>query len=408
MPALPNSTPARIALALAALLALGLVLRAARGPELPGYVVEARPLVQRVVASGQVSSQSLARVGSEITGVVQARHVREGDAVRPGQLLLELQADEQQARVREAEAALRQLATSRRPQAEAQVKEAESNLAKAAGERARREELFARGLLSAEQREQARNAEVAARAGRDQARLQLGALGSGGAEEQVLRQRLEQARAALAKTKIHARVAGIVQTRDVEPGDLVQPGRTLLEIARADSREIVVALDEKSLAPLALGQGAQVVADAFPERVLPARVSFIAPSVDAARGTADVHLELAAPADFLRQGMTVSVNIETARADRALVLPNDALRTLQGDRASVLRVQGGKVESVPVRLGLRSTTLSEIREGLKAGDAVLAVEAAPGSRARVLPQALPAVEAATQVDPSALPLPGGS
>ncbi|MCD6061128.1 MAG: rane protein, partial [Moraxellaceae bacterium] len=266
MPALPKSPLLRIALAVAALLAVALVLRAGRGPELPGYVVEARPLVQRVVASGQVGSASLARVGSEITGVVKARHVREGDAVQPGDLLLELQDEEQQARVREAEAALAQLRGSRRPQALAALRQAESGLVLAQAERARREELFTRGLLSAEQREQARNAEVAAKAARDQARLQLEA--TGGAEAQVLRQRLEQARAALAKTRIHARVAGTVQTRNVEPGDLVQPGRTLLEVARSDSREIVVALDEKSLAPLALGQAAQVVADAFPDRVV--------------------------------------------------------------------------------------------------------------------------------------------
>lgn len=78
------------ALALLVLLLLVLSVRAWRGPELPGYRVEVRPLAQRVVASGQVSSASLARVGSEITGVVKARHVREGDRVQPGDLLLEL------------------------------------------------------------------------------------------------------------------------------------------------------------------------------------------------------------------------------------------------------------------------------------------------------------------------------
>lgn len=388
------------------LAALLLALRTLRGPELPGYVVESRPLVQRVVASGQVASTSLARVGSEITGVVKARHVREGDAVKPGDLLLELQDDEQRAKVREAEAALAQLRDARRPQAQAALKQAESNLALARAERTRREELFTRGLLSAEQREQARNAEVSAKAARDQARLQLESLG--GAEAQVLRERLEQVRAALAKTKIFARVAGTVQTRNVEPGDLVQPGRTLLEIARADSREIVVALDEKSLAPLALGQAAQVVADAFPERIVPARVSFIAPAVDTARGTADVHLDLTAPAPFLRQGMTVSVNIETARIARTLVLPNDALREIQGGNAVVLRVKSGRVERVPVQLGLRSATLSEIKAGLAAGDIVLAGDAEPGARVRVNRQAAAhGAGSAKQLDPSNLPLPGG-
>lgn len=406
MPRLLQSTPARIALVAAILLLALLVVRGGRGPELPGYRVQAQPLLQRVVASGQVSSQSLARVGSEITGVVKSRHVREGDAVKPGDLLLELQDDEQQARAREAEAALSQLGAARRPQAEAALRQAESALALASAERARREELFTRQLLSAEQREQARNAEVAARAARDQARLALVSLGNGGADEQVLRERLAQARAALAKTRIYARVAGTVQTRNVEPGDLVQPGRTLLEIARADSREIVVALDEKSLAPLALGQAAEVVADAWPDRTVPARVSFIAPAVDPARGTADVHLDLAGPADFLRQGMTVSVNIATARIDKTLVLPNDALHDLQGNKAIVLRVVDGRVQKAPVSLGLRSTTQSEIKAGLRAGDTVLASDAEPGSRARVKLQAQPEAGASERMDPSSLPMTG--
>lgn len=403
MPTLPRSLFVRLGLVAILVSGIVLVARSGRGPELPGYAVEQRALVQRVVASGQVSSQSLARVGSEITAVVKTRHVREGDSVKPGDLLVELQDDEPQARLREAEAALRQLGAARRPQAEAALRQAESALALAGAERVRREELFSRQLLSAEQREQARNAEVAARAARDQARLALASL-QGGGEEQVLRERLAQARAALAKTKLYARVAGVVQTRDVEPGDLVQPGRTLLGIARADSREIVVALDEKSLAPLQLGQLAQVVADAYPAQPVPARVSFIAPAIDASRGTVDVHLDLTGPAPFLRQGMTVSVNIETARLAKALVLPNDALHDLQGNRAQVFRVVAGRVEKSPVTLGLRSGTHSEIKAGLRAGDTVLATDAEPGSRVRVKLQARSTE--ADAPDSSALPMTG--
>lgn len=361
-----------------------------QGPLLPAYRLELRPLVQRVVASGEVSSQSLARIGSELTGVIKARHVREGDTVQPGDLLLELHDDEQQARLREAEAALRQLTDSSRPQALAALREAQSNLDQAGRERQRREALFARQLLSAEAREQARRAEVTAREARARAQLAAAALASGGSEEQVLRQRLEQARATLAKTRIHAQVEGTVQTRSVEPGDLVRPGDTLLEIARAGSREILLPLDEKNLAPVALGQAAKVVADAWPERVLDARVSYIAPAVDTARGTVDVHLDLIEPADFLRQGMTVSVNIDTARRERTLVLANDALRRVGGASAEVLRVRDGRVELVAVRLGLRSTALSEVLDGLQEGDQVLAADAADGQRVRVALQPLPA------------------
>ena len=371
------------------LLAGWMIWRQLQGPELPGYRMETRPLVQRVVASGEVDSQSLAQVGSEITGVIAVRHVREGDAVKAGDLLLELRDDEQLARLREAEAALQQLIDSTRPQAQATLREAQNNLEQAERELQRRETLFERKLLASEPLEQARRAALTARVVRDRARFAASAVVEGGSEDQVLRQRLEAARANLAKTRIHAQVDGIVQTREVEPGDLVQPGRTLLTIARSGSSEIVLPLDEKNLAPIELGQAARIIADAYPDRVLPARVSFIAPSVDTARGTIDVHLDLLEPADFLRQGMTVSVNIETGRREQALVLPNDALRARDGTRAQVLRVNDGAVERVSVRLGMLGTALSEVSEGLAAGDLVLIGDAEEGQRVRVREQTTP-------------------
>lgn len=381
----------RLVILAIALLAIGgwLIWRQLQGPELPAYRLEARPLVQRVVASGEVDSQSLAQVGSEITGVVAARHVREGDAVNAGDLLLELRDDEQRARLREAEAALQQLIDSTRPQAQATLREAQHNLEQASRELQRRETLFERKLLASEPLEQARRAELTARVVRDRARFAATALAEGGSEEQVLRQRLEVARANLARTRIHAQVDGIVQSRDVEPGDLVQPGRTLLTIARSGSSEILLPLDEKSLAPIEHGQSARIIADAYPGRVLTAKVSFIAPSVDTARGTIDVHLDLQEPAAFLRQGMTVSVNIETGRRDQALVLPNDALRARDGSRAQVLRVRDGVVERVGVRLGMLGTALSEISEGLEAGDLVLIGDAEEGQRVRPRVQPIP-------------------
>ncbi|WP_312916329.1 efflux RND transporter periplasmic adaptor subunit [Stutzerimonas kunmingensis] len=371
------------------LLAGWMIWRQLQGSELPGYRLETRPLVQRVVASGEVDSQSLAQVGSEITSVIAVRHVREGDAVKAGDLLLELRDDEQLARLREAEAALQQLIDSTRPQAQATLREAQNNLEQAERELQRRETLFERKLLASEPLEQARRAALTARVVRDRARFAASAVVEGGSEDQVLRQRLEAARANLAKTRIHAQVDGIVQTREVEPGDLVQPGRTLLTIARSGSSEILLPLDEKNLAPIELGQAARIIADAYPDRVLPARVSFIAPSVDTARGTIDVHLDLLEPADFLRQGMTVSVNIETGRREQALVLPNDALRARDGTRAQVLRVNDGVVERVGVRLGMLGTALSEVSEGLAAGDLVLIGDAEEGQRVRVREQAIP-------------------
>lgn len=380
MPRIRRWLPILLALVL---LLLWFAWRQWQGPEVPAYQLEQRPLVQRVVASGEVDSQSLAQVGSEITGVVKARHVREGDAVRAGDLLIELHDEEQQARLREAEAALRQLVQSQRPQTEAALREAQTNLAQASRERERREALVARQLLPAEQGEQARQAEISARSALQRAQAAAAAAAPGGSDEQLLQQRLAAARAALERTLIRARFDGVVQVRAVEPGDVVQPGTALLQIARADSREILVPLDEKELGPVAVGQPALIIADAYPTEVLEGRVSFIAPAVDTNRGTIDVHLELLESADFLRQGMTVSVDIRTASRDQALVIPNDALFNRRGDSAEVLRLAGGRLaERVPVRLGLRGTGLTEVVEGVGAGDVLLTDEQAEGRRVR--------------------------
>ena len=75
---------------------------------------------------------------------------------------------------------------------------------------------------------------------------------------------------------------------------------------------------------------------------------------------------------FLRQGMTVSVNVETGRRDRATVVPNDALAARNGNDAEVWLVVDGRVARRKVRLGLRGLTETEATAGLQAGDWILA------------------------------------
>lgn len=110
-----------LVLAVALMVAGLLAYRAVRGTPVPVYVVAQAPLVQYVVATGRVSAVSNTQVGTEITGIVQAVQVSEGDHVQPGDTLLTLRSDDQAARVREAQAALDALTRSRLPQAEARL-----------------------------------------------------------------------------------------------------------------------------------------------------------------------------------------------------------------------------------------------------------------------------------------------
>src|SRR5690606_13549098 len=110
----------------------------------------------------------------------------------------------------------------------------------------------------------------------------------------------------------------------------------LLEIAHAGATEIEVPVDEKNLSVLLEGQTAMCIADAWPERPFAATVDYIAPAIDAARGTVTVRLRVEPVPAFLRPDMTVTVNIETGRRERAVAVPNDALLPAQDGTPVVL------------------------------------------------------------------------
>ena len=359
-----------------------------RGPALAGYKVAERPLIQTVVATGRVVAVSRAQIGSPVTGVVIERRVREGDRVQAGDVLAVLRADDMEAAVRDAEAALAQLQQSTRPQAQAALREAEARLTQATREAQRRRDLFQQQAIAREEMEQAIQAETTARANAEQARLTARSLLAGNPAEAAARARVASSKAQLAKTTIRAEVAGTVLTRNAEPGDLVQPGRILFEIAQTGDTEIQVPLDEKNLEVLAIGQTAMCIADAYPARPFPAKVGFIAPSVDPQRGTVDIRLTVTPVPSFLRQDMTVSVNVETGRRDKAIVVPNEALTAMDGNRAELWVVVDGRATKRPVQLGLRGLTQTEVTSGLHVGDWILSdarASVAPGDRVRVVP-----------------------
>jgi HlyD family secretion protein len=113
----------------------------------------------------------------------------------------------------------------------------------------------------------------------------------------------------------------------------------------------------------------------------------ISPLVDAQRGAIEVKFSLPqAPPAFLREDMTLSVEVETARRAAALVVPVDALH---GDQApappSSWSTRDGRVEERPVRVGLRTLEAAEVLDGLSAGETVLRGSTLrPGSRVRAV------------------------
>ena len=189
--------------------------------------------------------------------------------------------------------------------------------------------------------------------------------------------------AAFTQDHLTAPAAGVILRRSVEPGDVVPAGRSLLVLLRDGPVELTATPDERNLADLRLGQRARASAEAFPDRRFDAELSYLAPAVDAQRGTVEVRLRVPSPPPYLRPAMTVSVEVEVGRREAALTLPAEAVRDAATASPWVLVPSAGRAARREVRVGLRGEQVVEVTGGLREGDAVIPASAAVTAGQRV-------------------------
>jgi len=368
-----------------------------------------RDLVQTVVASGRVETPHRLDIGVQIIGTVRRVPVSEGQQVVAGDVLVELEAAELAATGRQADVAvlqaqarLRQLQEVQGPVAAQVLRQAQANLANAQAALARSRALFEQGFVGQAALDDARRAVALADADARASQRQLDTTAATGSDRALAlanvagaQAQAEASRARSGYAVLRAPVAGTLIARDVEVGDVVQPGKLLMTLSPRGRTQLVVAIDEKNLALLAVGQPALASADAYPARRFAATLAYINPGVDATTGAVEVKLDTAAAPVVLRQDMTVSVDIEVARRSQVLIVPLAAVNDAAA-AAWVLRLEGRHAVRRPVRLGLRGGGLAEVLDGLAEGDAVLVGPAGilPGARVRPQPPAAAAAGSA--------------
>ncbi len=355
------------------------------GKPVDAYPATISELAQTVVASGRVMTPHRITIAAETTGRVNTIPVLEGQMVKRGQLLIQLNDQDERASlaqataaVSQAEAKLRQLREVALPAASQSLKQAQTNVEQAQKQYERNKDLQARGFISQAQLDEAKrnydviNSQVTA------ARLQVETNRPAGSDLAISSAAVAQANASLRlaqvklnKVAILAPADGTLISRSVEPGDIVQPGKELMVLAADGQTQITIQLDEKNLAKIALGQKALGSADAYTDQQFDAVVSYINPGIDATRGAVEVKMTVANPPDYLRQDMTVSVDIETARRSGALVIPTGAIHEASSNAPWVLVVRNNHTAKQAVKLGLRGDNSVEVLSGLKAGEAVI-------------------------------------
>ena len=346
------------------------------------YPVTRGDLVQTVVVSGRVISPRRVSIAAEVTGRVSRVLVEEGETVRRGQLLIELdQSDEQAARAQaqaalaQSDAKIRQIERLALPSAEQSVRQAQANLTQAEQAYARTQSLIEKNFVSKSQLDDAqRNLDVA-RTQLRTAQLQLESQRPGGSDYEVAQAARREAEAAvrvaqakLDDTQIGAPADGILIARSVEPGDVAQAGKELMLLATAGDTQVFANVDEKNLSKLRVGQTALVSADAFPDQRFEAVLFYVNPGIDPVRGSVEVKLRVLDPPPYLRQDMTVSIDIEVARRGNVLTVATDAVHDAGSDHPWVLAVRNGRAVKQPVTLGMRGDVAVEALSGVAAGE----------------------------------------
>lgn len=354
-------------------------------------------LVQTVVASGRVVNPQRVSVAALVTESVVRVPVEEGQSVRRGDVLVELDDRDERAAIAQAEAAVaqaeakvRQIREANLPAARLALEQAQANqkLARAQFERYR--DLKAQGYVSqAALDDVTRNLDVAD-SQLAAARVAVQTSAGGGADHELAQAALRAGRAGLdaavarlAHMVVVAPADGVLIARSVERGDVVQPGKALMVLAPSGQTQIVVDIDEKHLAVLASGQRALVSADAYPDRRFTADVVYINPGIDPVRGSVEVKLRVPNPPPYLRQDMTVSVDIEVAARKSALVVPADCVFDAAGREPWVLAVIDGRAVARKVALGIRGNGRVEIASGVGEDDKLVPVTAGIASGRRV-------------------------
>jgi HlyD family secretion protein len=372
------------------------------GPAVVVDQVKHGSLIETVVASGHVETPFRVEIGSQITGTVEDVLVQEGERVSKAQPLISLESRElkaavvqAQGAVAQAKARMRQLDELTLPSAREALTQANANLLNAQQTFDRTSQLTKNGFATRAALDDAQKTLDVARTQVRTAEFQVYTASSGGSDYVMAQTLLNQAHANLETAELRLGYAtilaprdGVLITRNVERGTVAQPGKALLVLAPAGEVQLVLQIDERNLGKIALGQKAVASADAYPDQRFAAVITYINPGIDISRASVEVKLTVADPPNYLRQDMTVSVDIQVAAKTDALVLPIRSVHDVLSGEPWVLGIRDGRAAKRPVRLGLRGNTQFEVLEGMSQNDVAIPLNSGvlTGQRVRtVLP-----------------------
>jgi RND family efflux transporter MFP subunit len=259
-----------------------------------------------------------------VGGVVEHIRAEEGQYVKRGQPLAQLDDERLRLEMQRADVALKKLSRDLE----------------------RAQTVYEKQLLSQEEYDRIRSDYETQKAATDLARLELN------------------------YTTIRAPISGWVSLRHIKPGNMVQPNEAAFRITDFDPLRAVLHIPERDLAKLAVGQPATLRLDALPNQTFEGTVTLISPVVDPSTGTVKVTVEVQDPSRTAKPGMFGRIQIQHDQRENALLLPKAAVME-EDDRTTVFVVQDSIALRRSITMGYEAGTRVEILSGLQTGDSVV-------------------------------------
>ncbi|HZI94330.1 MAG TPA: efflux RND transporter periplasmic adaptor subunit [Patescibacteria group bacterium] len=332
-------------------------------------------LVSRVTCNGRIEAKKKVDLSATMSGQIVNLAVREGERVKKGDFLLQIDRTILQAQADSSKAALEALMADR------EASKANAERARLEFERAKSS--YSGGVLSEQDFTRYRTDFESQRANYD-----------------AVERRIEQARASfvgardsLQKTTITAPIEGVITRLPVEEGEVAiigtmnNPGTALMTISDLSVIEALMEVDETEIPSVKVGQTATVTIDAYSGKTFHGVVTDIASSpktiatASSATNTGvdfEVKVRLEDPPDGLRPGLSSTAEIVTGSKDKVVAVPIQALvlREKAGgkrgeEEEGVFLIEDGKAKFQPVKTGITGELDIEIAEGLAAGSKVI-------------------------------------
>jgi HlyD family secretion protein len=359
------------------LIVLGLAFRKDPGMMIAVSKVGRENLVSKVSANGKIQAVRKADLSANISGQVTRLTVKEGDIVKEGQFLMEIDPSRTKAAVEGLDAALKGSL--------ADLDSAKARLDQSRADNVRAEANRKAGIISEVELENIRTQLATYESAYQSAQKRV---------EQATAS-LEQAKVDHAKTVISSPMDGIVTSRRIEQGETAvigtmnQPGTVLLTISDMSKVETEMEVDEAAIPNITLGLEAQVRIDAYPNQTFKGVVTEVGGSPLLRSGVQEaikfkVKVQILDPPDTIKPGLSAQADIFTGSSDNALAIPFQSLvvrdivlkegeKFKPGDKKEeegVFLVEGDTVKFVPVQTGLAGDMSVEVTSGLSDGDVI--------------------------------------